>query len=154
MSTEQLGGSAVVVTPEAASSIRPFGLDMQILLSTEATGGKISVIMASHEPGEGPPDHLHYAQEECFFVIEGTYELTAGNVTRTIGPGTIVYLPRGVVHRFRNVGVTTARMLDWGLPGGQDRYFREISDLDRAGFSGEKVLEISKRHDTNFPAPH
>ena len=36
--------------------------------------------------------------------------------------GTIVFIPRNVVHRFKNVGDTTACMLDWSLPGGQDHY--------------------------------
>jgi len=144
----------LIVTPEDARAIKPFGLDMQVLLSSEATGGKLSVIMATHKPGEGPPDHLHYTQEECFFVVEGTYELTAGETTRTVGPGTIVYLPRGVVHRFKNVGITNARMLDWSVPGGQDKYFSEISAAAGPGFSGALVAEISKKHDTNFPTPH
>jgi oxalate decarboxylase/phosphoglucose isomerase-like protein (cupin superfamily) len=91
------------------------------------------------------------AQEEVFFIIEGTYELTVGDQTSTAGPGTIVFIPRNVVHRFRNVGDTTARMLDWSLPGGQDRYFKAISDLAAGGgFTGEKVVEISKQFDTNF----
>jgi quercetin dioxygenase-like cupin family protein len=154
MTTEKINGRGLIVTPEEATPIKPFGLDMQVLLSSEATGGTISVIMACHKPGEGPPDHLHHTQEECFYIVEGTYELTAGAATRTLGPGTIVYLPRGVVHRFKNVGETTARVLDWSVPGGQDRYFTEISNLAGPGFSGEKVAEISKKHDTNFPTPH
>jgi hypothetical protein len=32
------------------------------------------------------------------------------------------------VHRFKNVGDTTARMLDSSLPGGQDYYFKAISE--------------------------
>ncbi|SFP79651.1 Cupin domain-containing protein [Variovorax sp. PDC80] len=154
MQNEPSKTGAVIVTPEEAEAIRPFGLDMQVLLGSEQTGGRLSVIMACHRPGEGPPDHLHFTQEECFFIVEGTYEVTAGDTTRTVGAGAIVYLPRGVVHRFRNVGTTTARMLDWSVPGGQDRYFREISALAGPGFSGEKVALISEKHDTNFPAPH
>jgi hypothetical protein len=50
-----------------------------------------------------------------------------------------------VVHRFRNVGETTARMLDCSLPGGQDHYLKAISDLAaNDGFTGEKAMEISK----------
>ena len=46
-------------------------------------------------------------------------------------------------------------MLDWSLPGGQDHYFKAISELAAsAGFTGEKAMEISKKFDTNFPAPH
>jgi len=149
--TSQL--QATIVKPEQALSINPFGLDMKVLLSTEATGGAISVLMAWHKPGEGPPDHVHFSQEEMFFIVEGTYELTVGDQTSTVGPGTIVFIPRNVVHRFKNVGDTTARMLDWSLPGGQDHYFKEIADLAASdGFTGEKVAEISKKFDTNFPA--
>ena len=108
---------AMIVQPEQAMSIKAFGLDMKILLTTEATGGAISVLMGCHKPGEGPPDHVHFNQEEVFFILEGTYELTVGDQTSTAGPGTIVFVPRNVVHRFKNVGDTTARMLDWSLPG-------------------------------------
>jgi len=144
-----------IVTPKQALSIKPFGLEMRVLLSTEATGGAISVIMAWHKPGEGPPDHVHFSQEEMFFIVEGTYELTIGGETSTVGPGTIVFIPRNVVHRFRNVGDATACMLDWSLPGGQDHYFKAISDLAAGGgFTGEKVMEISKKFDTNFTLAH
>jgi len=141
----------LIVKPEEALTMKAFGLDMKVLLSTEATGGAISVLMAWHKPGEGPPDHVHFSQEEMFFIVEGTYELTVGGQTSTVGPGTIVFIPRNVVHRFKNVGDTTACMLDWTLPGGQDHYFKEIAALAASdGFSGEKVMEISKKFDTDF----
>ena len=85
----------------------------------------------------------------------GRYELTLDGQTSTVGPGTIVFIPRNVVHRFKNIGDTTVRMLDWSLPGGQDRYFKAVSELAAGGgFTGEKVIEISTRFDTNFPAAH
>jgi hypothetical protein len=60
-----------------------------------------------------------------------------------------------IVHRFKNVGDTTACMLDWTLPGGQDHYFKAIADLAAGGgFTGEKVMEINRRFDTRFPAAH
>ena len=83
---------AAIVTPEQALSIKPFGLDMKVLLTTEATGGAISVLMAWHKPGEGPPDHVHFSQEEMFFIVEGTYELTVDDQTSTVGPGTIAFM--------------------------------------------------------------
>jgi mannose-6-phosphate isomerase-like protein (cupin superfamily) len=146
-------GTPLIVAPEDALSIQPFGLEMQVLLSRESTGGAISVIMVSHKPGEGPPDHLHHTQEECIFVVDGNYDVTIGNVTRTVGPGTMLFIPRGCIHRFKNIGTTTGRMLDWSLPGGQDDYFRAISDMAAgAGFSSERAMEISRQYDTNFPS--
>src|SRR5258708_17332929 len=145
----------VIAKPERVTAMKAFGLDMKVLVTTEATGGAISVLMAWHKPGEGPPDHVHFSQEETFFIVEGTYELTIGDQTATAGPGTLVFIPRNVMHRFKNVGDTTACMLDWSLPGGQDHYFKMVSELAAGGgFTGEKTMEISKKFDTNFPAAH
>jgi hypothetical protein len=68
---------ATIVKPEQALPIKPFGLDMKVLLTTEATDGALSVIIGSHKPGEGPPDHVRFSQEEVFFIVEGTYVLFA-----------------------------------------------------------------------------
>jgi mannose-6-phosphate isomerase-like protein (cupin superfamily) len=142
---------AIIVKPEQALSIKPFGLDVKVLLTTEATGGAISVLMGWLKPGEGPSDHVHFNQEEIFFIVEGTYEMTVGDETSTVGPGTIVFIPRNAVHRFKNVGDSTGCMLDWSLPGGQDHYFKAISELAASdGFTGEKVMEINRKFDTNF----
>ena len=141
----------VVVTPKQALSIKPFGLDMDVLLTTEATGGATSVIVAWHKPGEGPPDHVHFKQEEFLFIIEGFYEVTVGDETAEVGRGSIVFIPRNVVHRFKNIGDFTGRMLGWSLPGGQDHYLKAISELAAGGdFTNEKVMEISKTFDTHF----
>jgi mannose-6-phosphate isomerase-like protein (cupin superfamily) len=146
---------AAIITPEQALSIKPFGLDLKVLLTTEATGGATSILMGWLKPGEGPGDHVHFNQEEIFFILEGTYEMTVGDQTSTVGPGTIVFIPRNVVHRFKNVGDTTGCMLDWSLPGGHDHYFKAISELAASGgFTGEKVMEINKKFDTNFLSAH
>src|SRR5215510_10611158 len=70
------------------------------------------------------------------------------------GPGTLVFIPRNTVHSFKNVGATPACMLDWTLPGGQDRYFKKISELAAGGsFIGDKLAELNKEHNTTF-VPH
>jgi mannose-6-phosphate isomerase-like protein (cupin superfamily) len=145
-----------IVTTEEGETIRPFGLEMKVLLSSEDTGGSFSALYVVHQPGEGPPPHMHYNQEEYFFVIEGTYEMTVGDTTQTAGPGTMVFIPPHTVHTFKNVGDTPAKQLDWTLPGGQDRYFREIDAMVKggAGFGPEmmeRVKETNARFDTHFP---
>jgi hypothetical protein len=43
---------------------------MKVLLTTGAIGGAVVVVMAWHKPSEGPPDHVHFNQEEMFFIVE------------------------------------------------------------------------------------
>jgi mannose-6-phosphate isomerase-like protein (cupin superfamily) len=152
MDTTRAPLQAAVVTLEQARTIEAFGLGIKVLLTTEATGGAISVLMGWHKPGEGPSDHVHFSQEEMFFIVEGTYELTVGDQTTMAGPGTIAFIPRNVVHRFKNVGDTTACMLDWSLPGGQDHYFKAVSELAGGSFTGEKLMEINEKFNTKFLA--
>ena len=61
-----------IVTTESSETIRPFGIEMKVLLSTVDTGGSFSALYVVHQPGEGPPPHLHYNQEEYFYILEGT----------------------------------------------------------------------------------
>jgi quercetin dioxygenase-like cupin family protein len=151
-SQASINNQAMIVTPNEGEFVRPFGLDMRIMLTTEQTGGALAAVYARHEPEQGPIDHVHFHQEEYFLVIEGTYKVTAGDVTRTAGPGTLCFIPRGVVHSFKNVGTSTASMLDWSIPGGQDKYFRTIHELgEGGGFDAGKIVEISRAHDTEFP---
>jgi mannose-6-phosphate isomerase-like protein (cupin superfamily) len=101
---------------------------------------------------QGQNDHVHFKQEEILFIIEGLYEVTVGDETAKAGPGSIVFIPRNVVHRFKNVGGITGRMLGWSLPGGQDHYLKAISELAAGGgFTSEQVMEISRTFDTHFP---
>jgi len=143
---------ATVVTPEQSMPLKIFGMDANVLLTTEATGGAVSVVLGHLAPGDGPPDHVHFKQDEMFYVLEGTVELTAADQTAIAGPGSIVFVPRTVVHQFRNAGTSTARMLECSLPGGLDRYFKAISDLAaRDGFTREQAMQIGKQFDTRFP---
>jgi len=142
-----------IVSVATGEALRPFGLDMHVLLSSKDSVEATSVIVAAHKPGEGPPPHYHGNQSECFFVLEGEYEVTAGELSGRAGPGTLVFIPRGTVHTFKNVGTATARMLDWSLPGGQDNYFRVVSEQQSDGsFNATNIAELSARFDTHFPS--
>lgn len=73
--TEAKALQPVIMRPGDAESIRPFGIDMKVMLGAEHTGGTFSAIVAEVKPGEGPPPHLHRDREEYFYVLEGTYSL-------------------------------------------------------------------------------
>lgn len=142
-----------VVAPDEVQAIHPFGLNMKVLLKTEETDGVFSALLIEHEPGAIVPPHFHRKQEEYFCVIEGTYELQIGETTRTVGPGSVAFIPRNTLHTFKNVGQSVAKMLDWSIPGGQDRYFTKVDQLaSGGGFTGDTVNQIHAEFDTLFPS--
>ena len=60
---------------EDAESIRPFGIEMKVMMAAAQTSDTCSVLIGELKPGEGPPPHLHRGFDEYFFVLEGTISL-------------------------------------------------------------------------------
>ena len=140
-----------IVTPEQAEAVRPFGIDMKIMLGSEHTGGSFSAVVAEVKPGEGPPPHLHRDREEYFYVLEGTYQLSVNGGESTIGPGTLVFVPRGTVHAFKNVTSTLGKLLEWTIPGSNRDYFKAVHAMEAAGgFDPDKFAAINRQYVTEF----
>lgn len=67
---------------------------------------------ASHKP------HTH-AEEEIFYILEGTAEFTLNGKTRTVGPKSTMFCPSNIPHGIRNVGDTplTYAVIKASYPG-------------------------------------
>ena len=149
--TEAKALQPVIMRPGDAEAIRPFGIDMKVMLGAEHTGGTFSAIVAEVKPGEGPPPHLHRDREEYFFVLEGTYSLGVNGTESTIGPGTLVFVPRGTVHTFKNTSASMGKLLEWTIPGDNGDYFRAMHKMEtESGFNPETFAAINERYVTEF----
>jgi quercetin dioxygenase-like cupin family protein len=79
-------------------------------------------------PGGGPPPHIHHREEESFHILEGTLTIQVGGNTITASAGDFAYLPRGIVHSFKNTGDGFAKALVVTTPAGLENYFAEVFD--------------------------
>lgn len=68
---------------------------------------KLSVV-APHSATH--PPHKH-AEDEFFFVLEGTAEFYLDGKNKTVGPMTSLYCPSEIEHGIRNVGDTELKYL-------------------------------------------
>jgi len=134
---------------ENAEIIRPFGNEMKVMLSGASTNGTCSVLFADLKPGEGAPPHRHREYDEYFFVVEGTISLVIDGKESTIVPGTLAFTPRGAIHSFKNIGASTASMLEWTIPGGNEPYFRAVSEMG-ADLDPKRLAEINAHFATEF----
>ncbi|HET6550424.1 MAG TPA: cupin domain-containing protein [Solirubrobacter sp.] len=61
-----------------------------------------SLVRMHHPPGGRPPLHVHAADDEGFYVLEGSLTLWVGDAPPvTLGPGEFVLAPHGVPHTYR-----------------------------------------------------
>jgi quercetin dioxygenase-like cupin family protein len=90
------------------------------------TAGALFLIEHTHlKKGGGPPLHLHYAQEEYFYVMEGEFLFQVGDRRIALHPGDSVLGPRNLPHTFTVTSETPGRMLIAFTPAGQmEDFFR------------------------------
>jgi len=66
-------------------------------------------------------------------VLEGRFGFVVEGEQIEAGPGSLVYVPKGVLHAFKNAGETTGRMLVSQTPGGAYESFIEEVGSPEAG---------------------
>jgi quercetin dioxygenase-like cupin family protein len=104
------------------------GSRMTFLLTGKETSDAFFLSEISVPPGGGPPPHLHSREDESFHILEGTLTVQVGGDTITATAGDLAFLPRGIVHSFKNNGDVTAKALVLITPAGLENYFAEVFD--------------------------
>lgn len=117
----------------------PFGAP-QWLLYGEDTAGAFSLAIATVEPGGGPPMHVHQREDETYFVLSGTVEVTIDDRAESLGAGDCVYLPPGIPHRLHNSGPEPAQMLLLVHPPGLEHFLEAMERLRREGSVPEEAV--------------
>jgi quercetin dioxygenase-like cupin family protein len=96
------------------------------LVTGDESGGSMFAVDCYVGAGGGPPPHKHLAEDEIFYVFEGTVSFTTGGETRELSAGDSVFVPRGETHAYRNVGEEDARMVAVYTPAGMEGWFVEV----------------------------
>lgn len=79
----------------------------------------------------GPARHLHYAQDEWFYAVEGAFLFEVGDDRMTLHPGDALLAPRGVPHVWASVGDQGGRILVAFQPAGRmEAFFRAVTAAD------------------------
>ena len=82
-------------------------------------------------PGGGPPPHRHLAEDELFFLYEGSIEFNAAEKTHVVSAREAIFVPKGTTHSYRNVGDGNALMYTIYTPAGMEGWFREVFERVR-----------------------
>ncbi len=129
-----------------------FGMLAEVKASAVDTGGQYTLVEITAPPGLQAPLHVHYTEDEAFYVIEGSVTIVVGDETLELARGEYAFGPRNVPHRF-TVGPDGARML-WVLtPGGFEDLIEAVSVPADAPtvpptsvVPSQNVAELVRRH--------
>ena len=102
---------------------------------------------------QGPPLHLHYEQDDTFFVIEGTLTVQVGDELFELHAGDLVCAPKGVPHTFTNVGKEPVRVINIMTPGGFDRVLEDYTSLPAGPPDPQVLEEFGQKHKLAIVGP-
>jgi len=109
--------------------IHVVGNEVTIKVSSRDTGGAFAVFEGETLPLQGPPMHLHWDEDECWYVAEGEFRFQVDGQDIYGSAGDTVFAPRGTRHTFQNVGSTPGRLITTVVPGGLDIFFEELETI-------------------------
>ena len=119
-----------------------------VRVDPEETGGAFAVLEEVTPPGAGVPPHVHDRTDETFVVLDGEAEFSCGARTIRGGRGTVVFVPRGTPHAFRNAGKTPLRQIVTLTPPDFVRFFQAVHDA--AASDPAAVMALAQGHDIRF----
>ena len=92
------------------------------------------------------PLHVHERDDELFYVLDGEHVFQVGDDEFHVGPGGLVFAPRGIPHAQRRVVPGEGRLLVLTVPGGLDGFFRELAAAHEAGTLGPDAYAVASRN--------
>lgn len=98
---------------------------MTFFVTSAETENCIFLLESRTVPGAEPPPHLHYDQDEVFYILEGEMEVYCMGQVQIARAGEVVFLPRNQAHAF--YFLSPIRFLALVQPGGLDGYFEAMS---------------------------
>ena len=141
-----------------SEEIRIGQLVIRFLLEGAATGGSLAMFEFDVPASARVPiAHSHDAYEETIYGVKGVLQWTVDGRVHQVGPGEVLCIPRGAVHRFDNTSGADATMLGVVTPGVlSPGYFQEMAALVAASAGGPPdmagIAAVMRRHGLT-PAP-
>jgi len=131
------------------------GERMQWKATADETRGAIDVFEVTLAAGSsGPPEHIHDAVDELFYILDGQMIVSLDGEETQAGAGTFVFVPRGTRHAWVNAGDSTARFLTLFTPGGMRAFFEDTAPLLQARpLDVPALAAAAARHSTRVTGP-
>ena len=135
-----------VVEHDDAEAVWALGTLAFIKSDSTTTDNRFCMVEFLQGVGFATPLHVHHAQDEIFYVLEGTMHGVCDDVEWFAYQGATVWLPQGSVHGWAVYGDAQVRSLAMTVPGNFDQFIREAGEPAQELTLPPATLEINPEH--------
>ncbi len=126
---------------------------LDVKISGTDTNGALAIFeQTSLSQGRGTPLHVHPAQDEVFYVIEGAYEFLVGKERFSLTVGESIFLPREVPHAWTQASPKGKMLVTLQPAGKLENFFVQMAALDHEP-SQEEVARIFEANEMKVVGP-
>ena len=123
--------------PSEGKSYQLGRITLTFKTSADETGGAYTLCEAIEPPGAAAGLHRHPTYDEMHIICEGRYECQLREAMLKLGPGEMLFAPRGTPHSIKSIGPETGRELIISSPGGFfDVFIEEVTSAMTAAAQG------------------
>lgn len=123
---------------------------INVKISGSDTNGELAIFeQTSLSQGKGTPLHIHYCQDEIFYVLEGSYRFQVGEQKQDLAVGDSIFLPRNIPHAWTQISETGKMLVTLQPAGMLENFFITMSSLNHqpskeemAKFFSDNEMEI------------
>ncbi len=123
-----------------------------VKISSKDTDGQLTVLEYVGFEKIGPPLHVHYEQDEIFYVVEGEYIFQFDTERMTLKAGDTIFLPRAVPHTWVQTS-DKGKLVYFLQPSGQmEEFFKKMNEL-KGPPTEDLIQEIHHAHGMKVVGP-
>ncbi|MEO8232178.1 MAG: cupin domain-containing protein [Ignavibacteriota bacterium] len=126
-------------------------LDLKVS-SKDTNGAQAVFVQTGFTSNGGPPLHIHYNQDEIFYILEGEYQFQVGEERFSMKQGDTIFLPKNVPHAFIQL-TDIAKVIVTFQPAGKMEDFFRITDEWTTPPTKEEAAKVFEDHEMKIVGP-
>lgn len=135
-----------VTHPDQVETIVTDWTTAKVMCGPDTNGSDaMGAVSLFFEPGQGHARHIHHDADQIIFVVSGQGEhviehADGSTVTEKVGPGSLIYIPRGNFHSTFNTGWEPMRLFAVFSPADPVKALRQVGDSGGVGTAQMRVV--------------
>lgn len=115
-----------------------------VVISRKDTGNDLSVFIFQGHGNAGTPLHVHFHQDEFFYVVDGRYRFVCGKVINELNAGDTIFLPRNIPHQWLQLSESGKLLYAVNPAGTLEDMFKELNELKAPPTEAEMAKLLAK----------